>query len=165
MIKAISAALILSLSSISLAHAAAPACSDATPINSNSGTLTGDTTATSGGISSIDGDYTLGGNQKVWTFTAGANVDGSFKVTSGLPAWALFVTTGCDATATGRVQSMAIGDFADNTLHLTPALYTAGTTYYVILGALDGLGSPSNGPFSVDVTPNLPVTLQSFSVE
>lgn len=149
------------------AFAAAPACDAATPITAPN-SVSGDTSAAdaAGGISSIDGTYTLAGHQKVWTFVAGDNVDGSFTVTSSA-GWGLFITTGCDATATGRVQSMATGD-PSTTLTLDPTRYTAGTTYYVILSGLQAAvnaGMTADGPFTVGVTPNLPVTLQGFSVD
>lgn len=164
MIKKISAAIAASLLMASFAYAAPPACDDATPVTI--GHQVGDTTTASGGVTSIDGDYSLDGNQKIWTFVAGSNVNGKIKVHStALTAWAIFITQACNGTATGRVQSFAIGDFASNELDLEPSLYTAGNTYYVIFGALEGLGTPVNGPYDIEFFPTFPVSLQSFSID
>jgi hypothetical protein len=162
MIKKLLAAAVLS--AVCAPAFAQQACTDATAITAPT-TLSGDTGTASGGMTNV-GPYSLAGNQKVWTFAAGANVNGTFTVTATW-GWALFVTTACSASAPAPKQSMATGD-PSTTLTLDPTRYTAGTTYYVILSGLAAAvntGLDPTGAYNINVTPTLPVTLQEFSID
>ncbi|MBN8728145.1 MAG: hypothetical protein J0H15_10670 [Xanthomonadales bacterium] len=167
MINKLCVAAVGSLFFAASAYAAPPACDEMTTVSAPN-VLNGTTVGAGGGIEVI-GPYSLANEagQKVWSFVAGDNVDGSFTVTATPDwGWGLFVTTGCSVAPPAPIQSLATGE-ASTTLTLDPARYTAGTTYYVILSGLRAAegAMPLEGGFSINVTPNLPVSLQNFSVD
>jgi hypothetical protein len=138
-------------------------CATAAPIVAPS-TYSGDTTTGGHDIDAVGGLPLGGAPSAIYKFTAGATVDGTLTVNATFP-WGLFVTTNCQATTSPPVAATA-SDAPTPTLNLTSGTFTAGTSYFVIISGNPGQAAATNaGPFTLVTTPNLPVTLQNFSID
>lgn len=144
---------------------AGPTCATATPLLAPGGPYAGDTSGAGGGhdIDAIGPLPLAGAPSSIYKFTLapGGTVSGTIQLTASFPA-GIFVTANCQATTSAPLDGTTDG----STVTLTPSNYTAGNTYYVIVSTDPSQASSSNaGPFSIAVTPTLPVSLQNFSVE
>lgn len=163
MMKKILAASALAL--LSTQAFAGTTCATATVIRAP-GAVSGDTSAADGGhdIDAIGPLPLAGAPSAIYKFTlaAGDTANGTITVNASWP-WGLFITPNCQATTSAPLDATTSGS---NTLTLTPANYTAGSTYYVILSGDPGSAAASNaGAFSLAATATLPVTLQNFSID
>lgn len=102
-----------------------------------------------------------------YKFVAGANVDATFAMGSPAPTWkwGIYAASNC-APSSNLLNAVAYND-ADPVLRLSTQgdTYTAGSTYYIIVSTSGDGSATDQGPFVMNVTPNLPVTVQSFSID
>jgi len=164
MIKKLCALAILGLIASPAAVFAQATCATAVSLGGGGQSFSGDTTAGTADIDAV-GPLGLNGSPSTkYSFTAGTTVDGTLTLTGATFPWAIYVASNCQASAS-LVDAIAHND-SPNTLPLSRDSFTAGSTYYVIIGASSGDGSnTSAGPYTLVTTATLPVTLKNFSID
>lgn len=140
-------------------------CAEATQLNVAGPTdINGDTTTGTADIDEV-GAPLVGSKSLKYKFTAGDTVDGTLTLNGASWPWAIYVASNCQASS-NLVTAVAHND-ANPVLTLggNGDTYTAGQTYYVIVASAPDGSADAAGPFTMHITPNLPVQLQNFSID
>ena len=158
--KKLSALIALSLCSVTVAHAQGTSCATAIPMTAPS-TVNVDTTGGTGWINNY-GPLVSPSNDIVYTFTSGGTApDGTITPTASNYAFAVYLLSSCAAgagpTPIGATATVGTG------IALT-GITVASTQYYVAVTGTAAGGPGANGTVTLDVTPTLPVTLESFEI-
>jgi hypothetical protein len=127
-----------------------------------SGTFTVDTT---GGTNWIDtyGSFASPSNDIMYTFTTRQKPPtGSITPTAANYPFAIYLLSDC---LNGGTEAMPISQTTTVGTPLDLSRAEAAHTYYVAITGIPSGGPGANGTLTIDVTPVLPVTLQSFTVD
>lgn len=140
-------------------------CATAETITAPS-TINGDTSTGTADIDEVA--IPLNGAKSLkYKFVAGANVNATFAMASPAPSWkwGIYAASNC-AASSNLLNAVAYNDL-DPVLRLSTQgdTYTAGTTYYIIVSTSGDGSATDAGPFSMTITPTLPVTLKEFSID
>lgn len=134
-------------------------CAEAIQIFSDS-SVSGDTCGSVNGIGAL-GPLPSPHNDLIYFFVA----DGA-SATISMPAasydYGVFLTSGCAGTTPAPTQA-ATGPAAGGSFPVGGL--TDGNTYYVIVSGNPSVDTPSCGTFDMNIDGQLPVELQSFSID
>jgi len=127
-----------------------------------SGTFTVDTTAGTNWIGTY-GSFASPSNDIMYTFTTRAKPPtGAITPTAANYLFAIYLLSDC---SNGGTQAMPISQTTTVGTPLDLSGAEAAHTYYVAITGTPAGGAGANGTLTIDVTPVLPVTLQSFTVD
>lgn len=159
--KKLPALLALAMFAVPVAYAQDGAsCATAYPLIP--GTITVDTTGATGWVNNF-GPLGSPSNDVAYTFTTGADAaTGTITPTTADYPFALYLTSSCTAGA-GPTPIGATGT-AGNGIALS-GITAASTQYWLFVTGTAAGGPGANGSVTIDVTPTLPVTLQSFEID
>lgn len=158
--KKLSVLMALSLFAVPVAYAQdGLSCAGAIPLTP--GVITVDTTAGAPWINNF-GPLVSPSNDIVYTFTTGdAPATGTITATAANYSWAIYLLNSCTAGAgpTPIAATTVIGT------PMSLAATLPNTQYWVAVTGTAAGGPGANGSVTIDVTPTLPVTLQSFEID
>jgi hypothetical protein len=99
----------------------------------------------------------------MYTFTTGTTPPtGSITPTAASYPFAIYLLSDC---SNGGTQAMPISQTTTVGTPLNLSGAEAAHTYYVAVTGTPAGGAGANGTLTIDVTPVLPVTLQSFEID
>jgi hypothetical protein len=162
--KKLSALIALSLCAAPVAYAQdGSSCANAIPMTAPS-TVNVDTTGATGWINSF-GPLLSPSNDIVYTFTSGdAAPTGTITPTASDYAFAIYALSSCSAGA-GPVPIASTGTLNQpiNLASTNPATVPNHQYFVAVTGSTAG-GAAANGTVTLEITPTLPVTLESFEI-
>jgi len=127
------------------------------------GTVNVDTTTATGWINNF-GPLVSPANDVAYTFTTGSDLPtGTITPSAGSFLFGIYLLNSCNAGAgpTPIATSSSNGEVID--LAAVPGI-SPNTQYWVVVTGVPAGGPGANGTVTLEITPTLPVTLQSFEI-